>query len=540
LRWTVKTRLMLALLGVLGLFTAFTVVAWSALEKSTTAAFQMGQGKDVVADILPPPLYVIEAQLTVQQMLVATEVGQLENTAKLNALKKDYDARNTFWVKEQLENHVKSNLLGAQKSAADQFWQVVLGEFLSAIKAGDRERAQLAALQASQHYETHRRHVNDTVVAASKYADDTLAELNESAASSRWLVLGMAAGGALLAACSGFLFAISISSNIKKALALAEAVAEGDLRVDVETQSTDEIGDMLRTFKRMVNNLRSSANVSEEIARGNLAIEVHPLSHHDALGNANQMMVQRLRSVVTEATQSAQSVSSGSLQLAGTAEQLSQGAEEQAAAAEQASSAMEQIASVIKQTAHNAEQTEQIAKTSAHSAEISGQAVSKTVGAMQTIASKILIIQEIARQTDLLALNAAVEAARAGPHGKGFAVVASEVRKLSERSERAAAEISTLSVETVATAEEAGRMLEILVPDIQKTATLVSEISMACREQDIGADQVNTAIQQLDKVIQINAASAEQMTATAEELSFQASQLQKVIEFFRTKPMANR
>ncbi|RAX40481.1 methyl-accepting chemotaxis protein, partial [Rhizobium tropici] len=165
--------------------------------------------------------------------------------------------------------------------------------------------------------------------------------------------------------------------------------------------------------------------------------------------------------------------------------------------------------------------------------EVSGQAVDRAVNAMRTIAEKISIVQEIARQTDLLALNAAVEAARAGEHGRGFAVVASEVRKLAERSQAAAAEISSLSGETVTVATEAGEMLSRLVPDIRKTAELVAEISAACREQDIGASQINEAIQQLDKVTQQNAGASEEMSATSEELAAQAEELQASIAFFK-------
>jgi methyl-accepting chemotaxis protein len=153
---------------------------------------------------------------------------------------------------------------------------------------------------------------------------------------------------------------------------------------------------------------------------------------------------------------------------------------------------------------------------------------------MQTIAGKITIVQEIARQTDLLALNAAVEAARAGEHGRGFAVVASEVRRLAERSQTAATEISAVSSQTVKAAREAGDMLVRLVPDIRKTADLVTEISAACREQDVGAEQINQAIQQLDKVTQQNASASEQMSATSEELAAQAEQLQASIGYFRT------
>jgi methyl-accepting chemotaxis protein len=201
---------------------------------------------------------------------------------------------------------------------------------------------------------------------------------------------------------------------------------------------------------------------------------------------------------------------------------------------------MEEMAANIKQNADNAAQTEKIARQSAKDAEASGEAVRRAVEAMRTIADKIGIVQEIARQTDLLALNAAVEAARAGEHGKGFAVVASEVRKLAERSQTAATQISAVSGETVKSAQEAGEMLTRLVPDIRKTAELVSEISLSCREQDIGAAQINEAIQQLDKVTQQNAGASEQMSATSEELAAQAEELQTSIAFFRTDAKPQR
>jgi methyl-accepting chemotaxis protein len=194
---------------------------------------------------------------------------------------------------------------------------------------------------------------------------------------------------------------------------------------------------------------------------------------------------------------------------------------------------MEEMVSNIRQNADNAQQTEQIALKASQDANEGGKAVIETVQAMKEIAMKISIIEEIARQTNLLALNAAIEAARAGEHGKGFAVVAAEVRKLAERSQIAAGEINNLSATSVDVAERAGEMLGRIVPDIQRTAELVSEINAASNEQNAGAEQINKAIQQLDKVIQQNASATEQMAATSEELSGQSEHLMDVLEFFK-------
>ncbi|TBY60896.1 HAMP domain-containing protein [Rhizobium leguminosarum bv. viciae] len=358
--------------------------------------------------------------------------------------------------------------------------------------------------------------------------------------STKNMLISIAIGASVIAFAAALWIALGVNSGPRKIMNVASAVAIGDLNQKIEIKSNDEIKDLVNTINVMTDNLRSTAEIANQIANGDLTVSPKPLSEKDTLGIALEQMVERLRGVVSDAAAAAENVSAGSQELSSSSEQVSQGATEQAASAEEASASMEEMAANIKQNADNAAQTEKIARQSAKDAEASGDAVTRAVQAMRTIAEKIGIVQEIARQTDLLALNAAVEAARAGEHGKGFAVVASEVRKLAERSQSAAAEISSMSGDTVKAAQEAGDMLGRLVPDIRKTAELVSEISAACREQDVGASQINEAIQQLDKVTQQNAGASEQMSATSEELATQAEELQASIAFFKVDTASNR
>jgi methyl-accepting chemotaxis protein len=319
-----------------------------------------------------------------------------------------------------------------------------------------------------------------------------------------------------------------------------QLLAEGDLDMNFEIRAADEhtqdahadfhrINESLKGVKRSMDHIIS---ITKEIADGNLTVEVVPRSDKDEMLKDLALMVKKLSDVVLDVKSAANNVSSGSKELAANADNTSQGATEQAASAEEASSSMEEMSANIRQTAENAMQTEKIAVKSAEDAQEGGKAVAATVAAMKEIAGKISIVEEIARQTNMLALNAAIEAARAGDHGKGFAVVAAEVRKLAERSQKAAGEISTLSTSSVNIAERAGELLGAILPNIQKTAELVQEISAASKEQDGGAGQINQAIQVLDQVIQKNAAVAEEMASTAEELSSQAIQMQETISFF--------
>ena len=244
-------------------------------------------------------------------------------------------------------------------------------------------------------------------------------------------------------------------------------------------------------------------------------------------------MQQKLISVVEQIQGNSEQISSAASQVSDTASSLSNATSEQAASVEQVSASVEEIGASISQNSDNAQMTDKIASESSTTAAEGGKAVIGTVQAMKQIAEKITIIEDIAYQTNMLALNAAIEAARAGEHGKGFAVVAAEVRKLAERSQIAASEISTLTGDSVKVAERSGTLLEKMVPDISRTAELVQEISAASEEQSSGAEQISSAMQQLDKVTQQNAAGSEELAATAEEMQAQSANLQQVVSFFR-------
>jgi methyl-accepting chemotaxis protein len=313
-----------------------------------------------------------------------------------------------------------------------------------------------------------------------------------------------------------------------------ERISQGDLPPQITDTYHGEFNTIKNNLNTLIAAMEEVTRAAEEIAQGNLRVQVRERSAQDKLMQALVAMVSGLTRTVTEIRAIANEVASASSAISTASVEVSNGASAQAASAEEASSSMEEMGSNIKQNADNAQQTDKIATKSAKDAQESGRSVAEAVQAMKEIADKISIIEEIARQTNLLALNAAIEAARAGEHGKGFAVVAAEVRKLAERSQKAAGEINQLSMTTVRVSEKAGEMLEKLVPDIQKTAELVQEITAASKEQDAGAEQINKALEQLEKVIQQNASASEEMASTTEQLTGQSDQLVSALGFFRT------
>lgn len=325
--------------------------------------------------------------------------------------------------------------------------------------------------------------------------------MSESIGSIRTLLIGATLAAVLISILISLVIANSIADPIKEAVHSMERMSDGYLDIQSKNRGNDEAGQLLAAIEDMA---------------------------------------QRLRDVVANINIVADSVAQGSEELSSNSQQMSQSSSEQASAAEQVSSSIEQMLSNITQNSDNAIQTEKISLKTSNDADKSGRAVSQAVDAMKQIAQKINIIDEIARQTNLLALNAAIEAARAGEHGKGFAVVAAEVRKLAERSQSAAAEISELSKSTTHVSEEAGQMIGALLPEIQKTSSLIHEISAASGEMKVGADQIEKAITQLETTTQDSAATAENIASSAENLASQADTLRDTIGFFHLGQVGKR
>ncbi len=275
-------------------------------------------------------------------------------------------------------------------------------------------------------------------------------------------------------------------------------------------------------------------DVVTQIAAGDLRVKVKLRKNDESsMLFAINGMIEQLSQVISGVRNAADNLSSASEQVSATAQSLSQATSEQAASVEETSASVEEMSASISQNTENAKVTDSMAETAAQQASQGGKAVNDTVSAMKQIADKIGIIDDIAYQTNLLALNAAIEAARAGEHGKGFAVVAAEVRKLAERSQVAAQEISETARSSVGLAEQAGRLLDQMVPSISRTSDLVQEISAASQEQSAGAAQINLAMGQLNTITQQNASSSEELAATAEEMSGQAEQLQQLMQYFK-------
>jgi len=516
------------------------------LFHDTSDAYQTSMQKELTKDIEASAAQKLSTERFLERarkVYMAAEISDLGHTVRIEAWKA-IATRNAADFKTALTDFSAveekiNELLPITRQEANL---KLLRECLTAAKAyRDNMQLFLTNWNAREELNLKRNAVADAVnLAAQETSKAGMKDTGDSASnaaaslasSSTILIIGCIVCFAL-ALTLGLLITRMITGPVRNLLAGLGQIALGDLSARVAVTSGDEIGNLSDAANKMAEALDAKAKLALQIGEGDLRQDVTLSSDKDTLGLALKKMVSNLRDVVANVRAAAENVASGSEEITGTAQTLSSGASEQAASVEEVSASMEQSTASIQQNTENARQTDRISTKAAQDAQETGRSVAQTVQAMKDIAHKISVIEEIARQTDLLALNAAIEAARAGEHGKGFAVVASEVRKLAERSQKAAGEISKLSSSSVEIAESAGQMLDKLVPDIRKTADLVKEITSGSEEQNTGADQINKAMQELDKVIQQNASASEEMAASSEELASQAELLQAAIDFFK-------
>ena len=375
-----------------------------------------------------------------------------------------------------------------------------------------------------------------------KLNDDAAASAERAYSSGRLLMLSFGAAAVVIAIGAALLLTRNLLGQLggepDYVVSVMNAVGRGDFSVKVVTKNGDK-SSMLHSVKTMVETAGASIGdvqrVMKAVSEGDLTQTIEK-NYEGAYGELKEYAnntVLKLSMVIGEVNSAADALTGASEEVSTTAQSLSQAASEQAAGVEQTSASIEEMTASIAQNTENAKVTDNMATKAAAEATEGGEAVKATVTAMKQIAQKIGIIDDIAYQTNLLALNAAIEAARAGEHGKGFAVVAAEVRKLAERSQVAAQEISTVASGSVDLAEKAGTLLAEMVPSIRKTSDLVQEISAASQEQSSGVGQINSAVTQLSQTTQQNASSSEELAATAEEMSGQAEQLQQTMAFFK-------
>ncbi|QPF75459.1 HAMP domain-containing protein [Roseateles sp. DAIF2] len=495
----------LALAGIAAslLMLAQALHSYTGLDRNAEQAFV---AKDVVADILPPPMYLIELRLTLSAMVEGTLSPQ-QGRDTLERLVREYEDRVRHW-QDNLPHGLERQLLGAQHERALKLIAAAQAEVLAPMLRGDAEAARIALKRVHALYESHRAGVDDTVRSGAAMAETSMQSFAATRLRGLWTMPAMAL---LLFAMLGLgsLWVLrSVMRPLQQATALARQVAGGDLSDPAPPVGHDELAQMQRELHLMVGQLRQT------LSRAHAGSATMALTTGEiAQGNMD----------------------------------LSDRTEQQASRLQQATQTMQQMQQRAEQSVGTTRDADALAAQACAVAERGGTAVGQTVSTMSGIQQASVriaditgVIDGIAFQTNILALNAAVEAARAGEQGRGFAVVASEVRSLALRSAAAAREIKTLIEDSVAQVESGGRVvgearrtMDEVVSQVRQVSRLIREADGAIREQSRSVDELSQVLTELDQSTQQNAALVEQTAAAAESLRHQAQRVDQALGVFR-------
>jgi methyl-accepting chemotaxis protein len=505
-RFTLLLALFVVSFTIIGLWSFKTL---SELKVNGPLYQHIVQSKDLTADILPPPNYIIESYLVTLQLAASQDPAEQNRLISgLKTLHKEYQDRHEYWKQQRLEEPLNGQFLKKSFEPAVAFYKTAFDELIPAIERFDQDRVHAISARLKEHYTAHRREIDEVVRLAaerSKKDEEHAADRISSASWLMLLILALSLGAAVGVAA---IIIRSIMRPLNEALTIAQSVAAGDLTQRIETTARDETGQLLRALKEMNDSL---AKIVNKVRGGTEAI-------NDASGQ----------------------IATGNLD-------LSSRTEEQASSLEETASSIEELTTTVRHNADNAVHANQLARTASEVAMKGGTVVSEVVNTMGSIndsAKKIVdiisVIDGIAFQTNILALNAAVEAARAGEQGRGFAVVAAEVRNLAQRSASAAKEIKLLisdSVEKVNVGaklvDQAGSTMNEVVESVRRVTEIIGDIAAASREQTSGIEQVNSAITQMDQTTQQNAALVEQAATASESLQHQAAALSDLVRIFK-------
>ncbi len=519
------------------LLISVSILGYFALDSVGTAARRMGQGKDVVADILPPPLYLVEAQLIAKTLLTDRDGDKQQLIGRLRELKSDYDKRNDYWTSSlDIPSEVKQALLGNQRNQADLWWQELEHSFIPAHNQKDTNTMQASMLNLDNFYLQHRRAIDETIKISSEFANDTFNELGQVGNRTTALLISVAIIGALISLVMAYIVIRQIRFNLGRASDFAQAIADGDLTISIASHGHDEIGQLLDKLSLMRNKLH--ALISE------MHIGVYQLSHHST----------ELLDAASNGAMLAQNESETACSMAASIEELSVS---------------------LDQVDHNAEEARRVAYESGLRAQESTKVIGSTIEEMQHISEVVLnaannirdleaisseitsivnVIHGVADQTNLLALNAAIEAARAGEYGRGFAVVADEVRTLAERTSSSSAEIklmvekirdasqaAVLAMENgvkgvesgVALSRDAGKSVREILQAQSQVTNSIDGISDALKEQATATREITKRVETVSQGAESLAATASQTKSSAKELAQQAKTLDKLAARFK-------